>query len=263
MKRTKLMLCILTVFMSVILISNFSKADDDFTTAIMKAKTALKTAENNSTEKELLKVRGNFERLLQLKKNTWLVNYYLAVCDLDIAGANYYPLNKDAIKKYTESGLALVNKSIDEKSDFSDSYVLKLSLEFNRWQYEPEMMNDIIAASKTAEDMGLKYDPTNPRYYLVKGISLLYMPEQFGGGAENSLSMLETSEKYFNTIKAVDKTYPDWGIEKLYGFQALGYHKLGKNEQAIAAYTKGITANPDSGFLKFYVKKELDTPIDK
>ena len=263
MKKTRLMLSVLTLLFSLTLLTSVSRADDDFTKALLKAKASLKAAENNSEEKELLKVRGNFERLLQLKKNTWLVNYYLSVVDLDLAGVNYFPLNKDAIKKYTESGLALVNKTLDEKSDFSDAYVLKLSHEFNRWQYEPEAMNDIIAASKTAEDMAIKYDPMNPRFYLVKGISLLYMPEQFGGGAEPSLSMLETSEKYFGSTKPADATMPDWGIEKLYGFQTLGYLKLNKRTEAQAAYDKGIAANPDSGFLKFYIKKELDKPAEK
>ncbi|CAN5389353.1 hypothetical protein BH10BAC5_BH10BAC5_10900 [soil metagenome] len=263
MKKTRLLLSLLTVFISVALISKVSRADDDFTIALIKAKNILKTVENDSKETDLLKARGNFERLLQLKKNLWLVNFYLAQTDYDLAGVNYFPLNKDAIKKYNESGLAMINKTLEEKPDFAEAYVMKLSLEFNRWQYEPEQMNDIIAASQTAEDMALKSDPTNPRFYLVKGISLLYMPESFGGGADNSVSMLQTSEKYYGTFKPLNETMPDWGIEKMYGFMALGYQKLGKMDDAMAAYNKGIAANPDSGFLKYYIKKELDTPAEK
>ena len=128
---------------------------------IVKEKTNLKTALDKYDEKEMIKARGQFERILQLKKNTWLVNYYLALCDYHIAVTAMESKDNEKIKKYTQSGLELVGKSLLDRDNFADTYVLKLSFDYIRFQYKMDNRQSIISTGTANEDSAKKYNPTN------------------------------------------------------------------------------------------------------
>lgn len=235
---------------------------DDFTDAILKAKKNLQTAMNSYDDKALLKSRGEFERILQLKKQEWIVNYYIALIDYSLASsAMSDPSKKDVVKKYTESGFANLDKSILVRDDFADSYVLRYALQFNRWVYEQDKMNDIIAASEEAKTKAEKLEPDNPRLYLMDGISTFYTPEMFGGGAKKALTLLEKSLDLFGKRVEKETWYPDWGKDMCYGFLALAYLKRdddGDKKLADDLYTKAVSEFPNSTFLTGYVKKEME-----
>ncbi|MEO6691322.1 MAG: tetratricopeptide repeat protein [Saprospiraceae bacterium] len=255
---------ILTLLIAVVALVNVqSLKADDFSDAIVKSKKKLKEAADKNDGKALLKVRGDFERILQLKKNEWLVNYYLAVCDfwmtytlMDMTDPT--KTDNKQIQKYTESALDLLNKSTDSKEDFAEAWGLKLGVQSNRWMYEPGKMNDIIAKMSEATDMCKKYDPENPRYLLIEAINTYYTPEAFGGGVDKALPMLEKSYKSFETYKPMDETYPNWGKETAAGMIALCYSKQDKKDEAKKWYDKALEINPDSGFIKNYIKSEME-----
>ncbi|TRZ65672.1 hypothetical protein D4R20_01710, partial [bacterium] len=138
---------------------------DDFTDAMAKARKNLKSAGETADEKALMKSRGEFERILQLKKNQWIVYYYIAYVDYNISMLGAKDQNFDKVKKYTESAMDILNKSTDLNPDFSYSYVLRLALTFNRWMYEQDKMADIIAKTTAADETAKSLDPDNPRYY--------------------------------------------------------------------------------------------------
>src|SRR5258706_11030371 len=80
---------------------------DDYTEAIIKAKKNLNALNDVSDRTKLLKVRGDFERILQLKKNEWMVDYWLALVDI-LTAWSYLDMqngksDNDNVKKYTES----------------------------------------------------------------------------------------------------------------------------------------------------------------
>ncbi|MBP9095120.1 MAG: hypothetical protein KBG21_00845 [Ignavibacteria bacterium] len=257
MKKTLLLVLLLITFG----LNTILKADDDFTNAIVKAKTSLKTALDKYDEKEMIKARGQFERILQLKKNTWLVNYYLALCDYHIAVTAMESKDNEKIKKYTQSGLELVGKSLLDRDNFADTYVLKLSLDYNRFQYEMDKMQSIIADVTADEENAKKYDPTNPRLYLVKGVATFYTPAAFGGGVDKAQPLLEKSVELFGLIKNSDVTLPDWGEETAYAYMALCMLDQDKLTEAKAFLDKGLAINPNSKMLTGYVKKEYDDKV--
>jgi tetratricopeptide (TPR) repeat protein len=218
---------------------------------------------NNFDEKALMKVRGEFERILQLKKQEWIVNYYIAVVDYSLAytAMGEAKQDKEKLKKYTESGLSNLEKSILVRDDFSDSYILKYGLNFNRWVYEQDKMADIMAQSGEAKDKAEKLDPENPRYYLMDGMSTYYMPEAFGGGAKKATPIFEKSVEMFNKRVEKEAYYPDWGKDMAYGFLVMAYTKRdddGDKKKAADLYEKAMKEFPDSGFLKGYVKKQVE-----
>ena len=244
------------------LLLNFGNSyADEFTEAMLNAKKNLKAAADSFNKEELIKVRGEFERIKQLKKDIWLVDYYIAYTDYNIALTEMEGEDKDEIKKYTKSGLDVINKSIELKDDFSDAYVLKVSLNFNRWQYEPGQMNDIISEVKDANILAVKYDADNPRYYLVNGLSKYWTPEQFGGGVEEALLELNRSNELFETRVEPSELYPDWGYDWTLGYLALCMIKRndeGDMDKAKDYIDKALEINPESGFIKGFVVKEYE-----
>ena len=138
--KTKITSVIILLIM-ISFISVKANASSDFDKAMLKAKKNLKAAMNKSDAAQLTKVRGEFERILQLKEKTWLVNYYIALSDYGLATASVIKEDNAGLKKYTQSGIDVINKSIDEYPEFADSFVLLEALNFNRWQYEQEKMH--------------------------------------------------------------------------------------------------------------------------
>ncbi len=235
---------------------------DDFTDAMMKAKKKMKENENND-EQSLLKIRGDFERILQLKQKQWLVNYYMGLIDMLISYNFAGKKDMDAVKKYTESSLDMLNKATDLKDDFGEAYILKFAVISNRWMYEPNKMNDIMAKQSEAKDLAKKYDQENPRLYLVDGINTYYTPESFGGGVDLALPLFEKSYELFQTYKPVDETYPDWGKDQVCGYLALCSIKNDMLEDAKKWMDKGLEYNPDSDFIKNEVQKEYNKKAGK
>ena len=235
---------------------------DDFSDAIMKVKKKWKENTDNS-EQGMLKIRGDFERILQLKKNQWLVDYYMGMVDMLISYQMGEKKDMDAVKKYTESSLDMLNKATDMKDDFAEAYILKYAVTSNRWMYEPNKMNDIMAAQTEAKNLAAKYDADNPRLYLVEGINTYYTPEMFGGGVDKAQPLLEKSYEFFKTYKRVDETYPDWGKDQVCGYLALCSLKNDKLDDAKSWIDKGLEADPDSDFIKNRVQKEYDKKAGK
>jgi tetratricopeptide (TPR) repeat protein len=263
MKKTILMLLIV-----LLAIANISKIyADDYSEAILKAKKNLKGISDLTDRTKVLKVRGDFERILQLKKNEWMVDYYLAYVDL-LLSYSYMNMetgknDNDNLKKYTESAINLLDKATVLKDDFAEAYILKMSAQGVRWMYEPDKMNDIIAKISEAKETAKKLETDNPRFYLVDGTAVYYTPEMFGGGVDKALPILEKSWDLFQTYKPKNETYPDWGKDQAAGTIAMCYIQKEKFDDAKKWIDKALEVNPDSGFIKNYVQKQYDEKVKK
>ncbi len=231
---------------------------DDYTDAMLKAIKKMDDASDKNDKAAVLKVRGDFERILQLKKNEWMVNYYIGSIDYALSRFAGEEKNTDDVKKYTESAISLFDKCTDVKDDFADAYIMKMAVQSNRWQYEPNKMNDIIAKSTEAKDIAMKLEPENPRYYLIDGFITFYTPENFGGGIDKAQSMFEKSWGYFKTYKPKDETYPNWGIEQAAGMVAMCYIKNDKLDDAKKWIDIALEVKPESNFIKGFVMTEYE-----
>ncbi len=250
---------ILVLLISVFILNLNVHADSDFDKAVLKAKKHLKEAMDKMDESKLVKSRGEFERILQLKKDAWLVNYYIALADYGLSMNAGITENKDNIRKFTESGISIINKSIDENPEFADSFVLLEILNFNRWQYEQEKMQEIISATQTADAEAMKLDPNNPRLILTNGISHFYTPEAFGGGVKIAIPEFEKAIEIFKIRKEKKEIYPDWGYDMAMGYMALSLIKRnddGDMKKAKSMIDEALKLNPDSGFIAGYVTEQ-------
>lgn len=255
--KSKILLTAVLIFTILLQMNSF--ASSDFEKAMSKAKKNLKSAMDKSDESKIVKARGEFERILQLKEDVWLVNYYLALADYGLATKATITENKDDIKKFTQSGIDMINKSIDENPTFADAFILLEFLNFNRWSYEQDKMQDIISASQAADAEAKKLEPGNPRYLLVNGIAHFYTPEAFGGGAKVAIPELEKSIELFKNRVEKKEYYPDWGNDLAMGYMALSLMKRNDEGDMLKAKTlidDATKLNPNSGFITEYVMKE-------
>lgn len=249
----------LTIFIVLFsLAANKSIFADDFSDAIIKARAKFDSTSSINDVDGMLKARGDFQRILQLKKNQWLVNYYLGSVDVVLAYTAMRNQNNDDVKKYTESALMLLDKCTDEKDDFAEAWILKVAAESNRWQYESDKMQDIISKQTDAKTKAKKLDPDNPRYYLIDAMITYYTPAAFGGGYDKAMPVFKTSWDKFQTYKPVDDTYPNWGRDQAAGMIAMCYIQDDKLTDAKSWMDKGLEASPNSGFIKNYVQGEYD-----
>ena len=60
----------------------------------------------------------------------------------------------------------------------------------------------------------MKLDPENPRPYMLKGMGAMYTPEQFGGGKEKALPILEAAMEKYKAFKPASSIMPTWGEEQ-------------------------------------------------
>lgn len=259
-----------TVLFTVLVIHSNSLKADDFSDAMIDAKSNLTSAMNKMDKSEVIKVRGQFERILQLKKDEWLVNYYVALCDymLGVSELSAGKPDEDGIKsmkKYNESGIEIIDKVIQNKTDFADAYILKMFLNFGRWSYEQDQMNDIMAVDQQTDPKAKQLGEKNPRYYLLKGISAYWTPEAFGGGAGKAIELLDKSAELFTNSKPDNELYPEWGHDWAIGYKVLALLKRdddGDKDLAKTILDSGISLYPESGFLIGYAKSEYKKAIN-
>jgi len=202
---------------------------------------------NNGDSQKFKEIGINLERLASFGEKEWLINYYLSY--------NYYRMSnltedKEENKKYIEAAKKTIEKSIEEKDDFSESHTLYSSILGLEIGIKPHlgMKNGIKSGKEIAK--AHKLNPNNPRAYLIEGISALHTPKMFGGGVAKALEKLNKAEALYKLQKEDTGIYPDWGWDNVYIWLGKVYGKKGEKEKEIEFYKKALEVNPDNGWAK-------------
>jgi tetratricopeptide (TPR) repeat protein len=98
----------------------------------------------------------------------------------------------------------------------------------------------------------------NPRVWMLRGISSLYTPPQYGGSISNAESELNKAISLFSTDHPVSPE-PSWGQAEAYAWLGQVLQKENKTTDAIAAYNKALALEP--GFV--WVKTVLLPSVKK
>lgn len=153
-----------------------------------------------------------FEQIANLEKGNWLPLYYASYCYSISAYMQQDPLK------------------IDETLDRADS-LLNLTIDYVKSNSEISCLRSLIASARIIVNpmqRGMKYgqlvsqmiekakkeDPSNPRPYYLQALSLMYTPEQYGGGCNNARPLLKIAIDKFNKFIPESKIHPTWGKEK-------------------------------------------------
>ena len=156
-----------------------------------------------------LSIANTFERIGTTEKTEWLPFYYAAYCRVNYAFMQKDPAGNDPI---AEKATALINTADSLQPNNSEISCVKSMIASVQMLVNPQQRFMQYGATSQKElQKAMQQDPTNPRPYMLKGQSLKYTPEQFGGGCKNALPQLEIAMEKFTSFKAVSEIYPSWG----------------------------------------------------
>ncbi len=186
---------------------------EQYKQAMSQALTAMKSNSEKSPTTAILASANQFERIANAEPKEWLPRYY--------AGLNYVYLGymgKDEAEKDKYLDQADVNLKTAEaiSPDNDELAILKAYIAQsrmvvdpqNRWQQYGPLFQAGLEKAKAL-------NANNPRIYVLQGSSLMYTPEQFGGGPSTACPLLKQAAEKFTTFKPASDLSPMWGKEQI------------------------------------------------
>lgn len=200
---------ILVFLMSVSFCSVFGQ-DAKYVKAVEKNIAQMDSAR---TAADYISLSNNFERIAKAEKDKWEPYYYSAFCRVIASFMDTVKAKRDS---YIDKADDMITLADSLKPENSEIFTMKgfigqarMTIDpMNRWQrYGASSMGDIQKAKKL--------DAANPRPDYLIGQSLLYTPENFGGGKAKALPVLEESLAKYKEFKPADSIAPNWGQKQV------------------------------------------------
>ncbi|MCX6290643.1 MAG: hypothetical protein NT126_02635 [Bacteroidetes bacterium] len=150
-----------------------------------------------------------FERIAAANPKEWLPLYYQSFCEVMIGLQQKENPKKDECLDKAE---ALISKADSIKPDQSEIYVMKSFVTSMKISVDPQNRGQQLGMrSSILLGKAMQLDPENPRSYFLRGQGLVYTPEQFGGGKEKAIPVLEKALEKFAKFKPSSSIMPHWG----------------------------------------------------
>lgn len=174
--------------------------------------------DKQSTPEELQQAANTFDRIAEAEKNQWLPYYYAAYCRVMEALGSKDPAAIDAL---ADKALWNANKADSLSKNNSEVACIMSLIATSRINVDPMARGRKYGpvAAGYLED-AKKYNPENPRIYMLEGQSLYYTPEQFGGSKAKAKEKFELSLQKFSSFKPESNIAPHWGEEYTKGLVA-------------------------------------------
>jgi len=198
------------IFLTLTMLTVASFAQSEKYLPAMKSNlAALDTSFRNAPA--LLTIANNFERIATAEKNQWLPYYYAAYCQVNYG---FMSTDKSKTDGIADKATALINKADSLSPNNSEISCIKSMIASCHMMVNPmQRYMQYGQESQTQMENAMEQDPNNPRPYLLKGQSLKYTPENFGGGCKTALPELQTAMDKFKVFKPASELSPSWGME--------------------------------------------------
>lgn len=226
------------------------------TEKLEEAKGVLKKGVDSWDQSLMEKARGIFLSMILTEKdeNPYLY-YYISLADYRLSTYFVSTQNKEKAERFIEEGISYLEKATQVAPSFSEAHALYASLLGIKIGLKPEEAMFLGMEIEKYFGLALDKSPENPRVNLLRGSSLLYTPEMFGGGAKNAIKFLEKAVSLFEKEKVDDPLKPSWGKEEAYTYLGVALEKLGEKEKAIQALEKALEANPDFSYARMQLER--------
>jgi hypothetical protein len=201
------------VIVSILLLAVFFNAtaqSEKYVAAMQKNLAAIDSSFKNPAS--LLTLANNFERIGVAEKNQWLPYYYAAYCQVM---NGYMQQDKDKVDGIADKATDLIAKADSLAPNNSEISCIKSMIASCHMMVNPmQRWQEYGAESTSNMEKAMAQDATNPRPYFLKGQSLKYTPEQFGGGCKTAKPLLQTALDKYATFKPASNLNPTWGKEQ-------------------------------------------------
>lgn len=152
-------------------------------------------------------LRG-IEMVAQASANDWISQYHAAFYNAIISKEHKDSTEANALLTRAED---FGKKAAALQKDESEIVLLMAMINGMRIGVNPALGATLGQEVMAGYEKAAKLNPENPRVYLVKGESLMYMPEQAGGGKKAAKEMIEIALKKYESDKHDDPAWPVWG----------------------------------------------------
>lgn len=196
-----------TLLFSVVLLS-VSGQESRYEQAMLQA---LEKMNNAGDKSAFIEAANTFERISQTEKNEWLPLYHAAFCYVSIGH-----LEQDVSKKdpWFDKAQQFLDRAFEIAPQESELFVLQAFIYPGRMVVDPMGRGvEFMGKMNAALDKAIKLNPENPRSYYLRAITLVNMPEAFGGGPAVAKPIFETAKQKFDQFKPKSPIWPDWGKE--------------------------------------------------
>jgi len=232
---------------------------DSLGQTIQAAKAELQAGVNTWDLERLKRARDLFINcLMKAKADNAYILYHIALADYRMITFYLSSANNPEAEKFLIEAQKYLEKAMAADSSFAEAGALYGYLLGFEIAFHPEKAMSLGMASFDYSAKALAKDPENPRIHLLKGISLFYTPEAYGGGADNALESLNKAVGFFEKDVANDALQPSWGKDEAYTYLGLAYKQKKDYGKAKEMLKKALEFNPDFGLAK----KEL-SGLDK
>jgi len=201
----KTMISLLLAFV----LSAANAAENKYFEAMTKAVEKQKSA---STIESLLESANTFERIGQMEINEWLPLYYAAHCYIVVSFMEQDVTKKDAV---LDKAQQFLDKALQLAPEESELFALQAFLYPSRITVDPMGRGmEYMGKMNQALDEAIRLNPDNPRSYYLRAITILNMPEGFGGGAVAAKPIFEIAKAKFESFQPKTTIAPNWGQEQ-------------------------------------------------
>lgn len=216
---------------------------------IKEGKKLLKTGCDKWNVTSMKKGRDLFLSAEKISNGDTWCQYYVAYSDY-ILTIYYLNSNKKEARAYLKEAESFLDKILNKKDKEAraEAYALYASC----LAFEIHLGN-----GKDGQYFGRKINKyfhqalflceKNPRVNLLKGVSLLYTPPTWGGGADQAMPYFRKAIEYFEEEKQTDAKKPGWGKDEAYFYMGQAYRKKGEKEKAVEYVKKSLEVNPNFG----------------
>lgn len=152
---------------------------------------------------------NGFERIASAEATEWLPQYYLAFCNVMMAGIEK---DGDKVDAYCDKADGFLDKAEVLTTGNSEIYTLRSLINSMRIKVNP-----MGRGQKYGTEAGInlakakELDPTNPRPWLLDAQGKLYTPPAFGGGKDKAIPLFEEAIKKYETFQPASSIHPNWG----------------------------------------------------
>ena len=220
----------------------------DLSQKIKKAKQELQDGINTWNADKIKHARDLFLNLLMREESEKAyLHYYTALCDYRLSAYFMAQEATGETEMHADNALKHLEEAMDLEPSWGEPYALYASMLGFKVAINPSQGMSLGMEIYDYFGMALSKEPNNPRVNLMKGLSDLYTPEQFGGGPDAAIQSLSKAVELFEAEKVSSLVKPSWGKEEAYTFLGMAYRQKGDNQKAVELLNRALEVNPEFG----------------
>lgn len=173
--------------------------------------------------------------------------YYLALADFRAGSID----RKQAVE-LLDRCVQELEETLDASPDFVEGLVLQAACAGNLISSAPKRALELSMLSQQALQLSKELAPENPRAALVEGLSVMFLPQNFGGGPEKALRLFEESVRRFETGTGRDPII-GWGKDEAYMWLGIALSITGDMDRSLTALQRASDLNPQDSWISQYL----------